>query len=164
MTRKLANSEDIPAGGADPTGARCSAHSATNTSGPTSARDETGSASKKQSSGGAQKGVNGILIPTSSTLEKYGITKDEWLQLLASSGYVCGVCGNKPPSGRLFTDHEHVRGWKNMAPTMRKRFVRGLACYVCNRFVLNHRISAKLLRSGADYLDAYEKRSQEEGV
>lgn len=102
--------------------------------------------------------IEGVKLPTLTTLAGYGLTLDDWLVILVRQGYRCGVCKKKPKSGRLFTDHEHVRGWKRLPPAERALYVRGLACYVCNRFVLNYRINAKLLRQAATYLDAYDGR------
>lgn len=105
--------------------------------------------------------LNGILVPLETTVAKYGITLMEWSYMLEDQDFACGCCGKVPSSGRLFIDHEHVRGWTKMPPEERRFYVRGLACYVCNRFVLNYRINATLLRQAADYLDRYSARNRQ---
>lgn len=96
--------------------------------------------------------------PSDSTLAKYGLDHTDFMFMVYRAGWACEVCGKLPPSGRLFIDHEHVKGWKKMLPEERKQYVRGLACYVCNRFVLNYRVTAWLLRQAAAYLERYEER------
>jgi len=102
------------------------------------------------------KQLNGIWVPQPTTLARYGLTMREWRNMVEEQEYACGCCKKKPNSGKLFIDHEHVRGWKHMPSKNRKLYVRGLACYVCNRFILNHRVSAQLLRHGAEYLERFE--------
>ncbi len=109
-----------------------------------------------------QRTVNGIIVPSQATLDRYGMTEMEWQDMLEEQGWVCGVCRKVPPSGRLFIDHEHVRGWRKKAPETRRKYVRGIACYVCNRFVLNYRAYPGLLRAAAAYLEAYEARRLKE--
>lgn len=98
-----------------------------------------------------------LLQPSKATLDKYGLSVEDWVALAVRSGWTCGVCTKLPPSCRLYIDHEHVPGWKKMAPEDRKKYVRGLACYRCNRFILNARINATVLRAAANYLDDYEE-------
>jgi len=57
----------------------------------------------------------------------YGITLDEWNEL-AKDG--CHICGTK--EGRLCVDHIHTKGFKSMAPEQRKKWVRGILCFLCN--------------------------------
>lgn len=55
----------------------------------------------------------------------YGITVQEYEQLLESQGGKCAICKNDCASGnRLAVDHNHATG-----------IVRGLLCKVCNRQV-----------------------------
>jgi recombination endonuclease VII len=105
-----------------------------------------------------QKWSGVIRVPQANTLKKYGMTEDEFIFMLNEHGHACGVCKRPPKSGLLFIDHEHVRGWAKMEPEDRKKYVRGLACYVCNRFILNHRITTFLLKQAVSYLERYESR------
>jgi hypothetical protein len=99
-----------------------------------------------------------IKRPLDKTLAQYGLLPVDFEFMLKEQGWACGCCGKTPASGRLFVDHEHVRGWKRMPPEERRKYVRGLACYTCNRFVLNHRINIKLLAGAIAYLTQYEQR------
>lgn len=79
----------------------------------------------------------------------YGITPDQYAEMLAAQGGVCAICGQDEPSAhgrtgtkfRLCVDHDHVTGR-----------VRGLLCQKCNRAIglLNDDIG--LLESAVDYL------------
>lgn len=102
--------------------------------------------------------LQGIHRPSPETLRRYGLSMEEWEGMITEAQFACACCGKAPSSGRLFIDHEHVRGWKNMEAEDRKQYVRGLACYVCNRFVLNYRVSSTLLRHAAEYLERYAER------
>ena len=92
-------------------------------------------------------------------MKKYGLTADEWIALATKQGNVCAICGKLPKSGRLHTDHFHLPGWKKLPPEERKKFVRGLACQLCNRFYLARGMTAEKARALVVYLDAFEVRS-----
>jgi len=62
----------------------------------------------------------------------YGITTEEYEALLISQKGVCDICKTLPPSGRLCVDHIHIKGFKKMTPVERKKYVRGLLCFLCN--------------------------------
>lgn len=100
----------------------------------------------------------GIQVPQAQTLKKYGLSQQEWCEILDAQDGVCGSCGRVPPSGRLVTDHEHVRGWKAMPPERRKFYVRGVVCFQCNHYALRRGMTQRVLRGAADYLDRYERR------
>lgn len=51
----------------------------------------------------------------------YGMTLDEYYELLERQGNVCAICGKPPKSKRLSVDHNHKTGK-----------VRGLLCTKCN--------------------------------
>jgi len=73
-----------------------------------------------------------LKIPRKVTLDKYGITLEEWLAILEKQGYVCPICKKFPTSGRLYIEHEHIVGWKKLPPDERKKFIRGACCFICN--------------------------------
>lgn len=79
-------------------------------------------------------------------VNRYGITQDQYDELLEYQGGVCAVC-KLPPKGRrvLVVDHEHTGG-----PSGK---VRGLICVIpCNlRIVAKHK-QPDLLQAAADYL------------
>jgi Recombination endonuclease VII len=74
----------------------------------------------------------------------YGITLEQYNNLLEKQDYCCAVCGKhqNEEKKRLSVDHNHATGE-----------IRGLLCTMCNyRHVGKHRDSS-LLRRIADYLD-----------
>lgn len=97
-------------------------------------------------------------MPTRQTFERYGLSRDEWVTLLAEQNGVCGVCGSVPDGGTLHIDHEHVRGWKKLAPEDKKRYVRGLVCWYDNTNLLRIGSTPARLRAAAQYLEAYTER------
>jgi hypothetical protein len=78
-------------------------------------------------------------------LYRYGITSDEYDQLLVDQGGVCAVCGLPETSNfksRLSVDHNHETGR-----------VRGLLCNTCNRALGLLRDNPEVLRNAASYLE-----------
>lgn len=98
----------------------------------------------------------GIIPPTQPTLDKYGLTVGEWLQLLADQGWICPIC--EKDKQRWNTDHEHVAGWAKMPPEERKRYVRGVLCWFCNHKVVGSLRGATMVARVAKYFEAYEAR------
>lgn len=82
----------------------------------------------------------------------YGLEQLHFDALLIQQSGRCGVC-NKPLNKSIFIDHEHVRGFKKMAPEMKRRFVRGLLCFTCNRYLV-----AKNTLATIDLVAAYLKK------
>lgn len=62
----------------------------------------------------------------------YGITLDDWSRIHTEQGGVCAVCKGLPGKGILCVDHIHVKGFKLMSPEEKKKYVRGLVCFMCN--------------------------------
>jgi hypothetical protein len=93
--------------------------------------------------------------PSAQTLKKYGLSLPEWARMAERQKHSCAVCGKLPSSGRLHIDHEHVKGWKKMAPENRRMYVRGLLCWTCNRFYCARGISIEKAMKVADYLKSY---------
>lgn len=99
-----------------------------------------------------------VRVPKPATLRRYGLTKQEWLDLLQAQGGACAVCRKVPPNGRLCTDHEHVKGWKKMKPHLRKLYVRGMLCFFCNHYYVGRAISVEKARNVLGFLETYERR------
>lgn len=88
--------------------------------------------------------------------KKFGITLDEYNDMLAEQGGVCAICGNPPVIAnyrktrrqgrqtvpRLVVDHDHVT-----------RKVRGLLCVPCNRGIGFLKDSADIVRFALKYLE-----------
>jgi hypothetical protein len=96
--------------------------------------------------------------PAPGTLRKYGLTEEEWWVLFHRQGGVCGVCGKLPANGRLCTDHDHVKGWKKLAPAERRRHVRGLLCWWCNGKLVGWRMTVEKAEACAKYLRGHRER------
>jgi hypothetical protein len=74
---------------------------------------------------------------------RYGITIEEYDQLLVLQEGVCAICKKSCTSGkRLAVDHDHESG-----------IVRGLLCRKCNRGIGLFHDSLELLQSAANYLN-----------
>jgi len=76
---------------------------------------------------------------------KYGITEAIYKKMLEVCSGCCWICKRKPKNGPLNVDHDHKTGQ-----------VRGLLCYLCNKFVVgrNRMEHAWKYRVAADYLDS----------
>jgi hypothetical protein len=97
-------------------------------------------------------------IPTKATLDKYGLSAQEWEAILNSQGNICPICKKESGTGRYVTDHKHVKGWKNMPPEQRKLYVRGITCWYDNHWVLSRGITVEKLQNAVEYLQRAEER------
>ncbi len=100
----------------------------------------------------------GVHLPAESTLAKYGLDLREWLALLDDADWACPICGREPSTGKYVTDHEHVRGWEGMEDDERKRYVRGVTCWTCNRYLLARDMSLATARRMIAYFERYIER------
>lgn len=86
--------------------------------------------------------------------ETYGITLDEWQDIVTIQGGCCAICQSRPISD---TDHDHnvERRLKESSTQNATRLsVRGILCKTCNRRLLPaSRDRADWCRRAADYLD-----------
>jgi len=97
-------------------------------------------------------------LPAKTTLEKYGLTEDEWLHLYNKYGGRCHCCFRRfKEDKRIYIDHEHVVNYKKLSPEERKEKVRGLLDYQCN-FILLQKSNddRRKLKNGMRYLERYE--------
>jgi hypothetical protein len=99
-----------------------------------------------------------LRVPTTATLKKYGLNLKEWEDIALRQNFCCYVCEKLTTTGRLCIDHEHVKGWKKMPPDQRKRYVRGLLCWVCNTTFLGRGINIKKSMNVTRYLTEYDER------
>lgn len=84
-----------------------------------------------------------IIRRTGYLKKHYGITYEQYQELLEQGSYGCWVC-KKPQEDflkNLSVDHDHVSG-----------AIRGLLCYSCNRNLIGHHRDASLLFAAAEYL------------
>jgi hypothetical protein len=74
---------------------------------------------------------------------RYGITLDDYANMLESQGGGCAICGAEPGKGRVLdVDHCHDEG-----------HVRGLLCRSCNLCLGRMKDDPSMLRKAADYLE-----------
>lgn len=73
----------------------------------------------------------------------YGITHDDYAEMLEEQGYGCAICGGTDESRRLAVDHCHE--------TQR---VRGLLCGRCNRGLGHFGDDPELMHRAVEYLAA----------
>lgn len=105
-----------------------------------------------------------IAVPSSATLKKYGLTEQDFWEILHSQGDVCPITGKLPnPSKRdgkihFVIDHFHAKGFAKMAPEKRKTYVRGLVGWYVNRYFLSKGIDEEKALNIAAYLKRYEQR------
>jgi hypothetical protein len=98
-----------------------------------------------------------IKEPTPATLKKFGITLNEWKEIVSSQGYRCPICTNVLEK-RTNIDHFHVRHWTKMKSENRKLYIRGVVDWFCNRYYLGRAINIKRARNMVTYLESFEKR------
>lgn len=96
-------------------------------------------------------------LPTKATLQKYGLTLDDWKELYNLQGGLCPIC-ERPLEKRTCVDHAHVKGWKKMDPEKRKLYVRGLLHWFCNHYYVGRSITVQKSRNVTSYLERFEKR------
>jgi len=102
-----------------------------------------------------------IRIPSTATLKKYGLTSHEWLFILANQDYKCAICKNSLEDRRCNTDHYHVIGFKKMKPEEKKKYIRGILCWTCNKLIVGRGVTLNRLYFAVEYLEAFEKRLNE---
>lgn len=75
-------------------------------------------------------------------VRKYGLTLEQYQELLDSQGGVCAICKEVPQGkSRAPVDHDHGTG-----------IVRGILCHQCNVGLGHFRDDPKLLIAATDYL------------
>ena len=88
-------------------------------------------------------------------LARYGLTVEQYDEMLAAQNGVCALCGNPPnPNGvraasKLHADHDHATGR-----------VRDLLCNNCNNGIGRFRDNPALLRAAAEYIERHRQEAQ----
>lgn len=98
-----------------------------------------------------------IREPSPATLKKYGLSLNEWKEIISSQGYRCPVC-KRVLGGRTVIDHLHVKGWKDLPPNLRKMYVRGISDWRCNYFFLEKTMTLERAKNLVEYLEDFGKR------
>ena len=97
-----------------------------------------------------------LQVPKKATLSKYGLSLEEWQEIAARQGYVCAVCKKLTKTGRLCIDHFHAPKWKKMPPEERKKYVRGILCFLCNTTFVGRGVTVDISKGVVAYLEAFE--------
>ena len=72
---------------------------------------------------------------------KFGITPEQYDELLVSQGGRCAVCGKRPKAKHLDVEHDHKTGE-----------IRGLCCGFCNKAMGNFWDDPDLMEKAVTYL------------
>jgi hypothetical protein len=89
--------------------------------------------------------VNRRKVRHNELTRKFGITLEQYDELLRAQGGFCAICGETNCDSRaLAVDHDHKTGK-----------VRGLLCGNCNRGIGNLRDNQAILQRAIEYLNAY---------
>lgn len=73
------------------------------------------------------------IIRNCRLLYNYGLSLDEYNAMLEKQGGVCWICKTPPKNKNLHVDHRHVPKYKKLSLEDKKKEVRGLLCFSCNR-------------------------------
>lgn len=76
----------------------------------------------------------------------YGITLEEYNELLKKQNNCCAICGDSPRKKSFSVDHDHITGK-----------VRGLLCRGCNVGIGNLKDDPELLEKAIKYIENYRK-------
>ncbi len=103
---------------------------------------------------------------TKYLLKKYGITTIDYGVLLAKQNYVCSICKEeKTKLGKiknLCVDHIHVPGYAKMKSEEKKKYVRGLLCFLCNTAIKFEKsgMGRKQLEGMVEYFNEYRFKGE----
>lgn len=83
------------------------------------------------------------IVRNSGLKNRFGITNEDYFEMLKDQGGVCGICETLPEDGKYFhIDHDHESGE-----------IRGLLCKNCNHGLGNFRDDVNILKNAIEYLD-----------
>jgi len=73
--------------------------------------------------------------------------------MLEHQGGVCAICKEPPTTKRLAVDHKHEKQDKKQPALVKRKNVRGLLCWICNRAIGIFKDNPNRLRAAAEYLE-----------
>jgi hypothetical protein len=93
---------------------------------------------------------NPVTVHNCQLKRKFGITVEQFNEMLTAQNGVCAICGTaeieQRTGRRLSVDHCHASGR-----------IRALLCIRCNPGLGSFKDSPELLRAAADYIEAHKK-------
>ena len=95
------------------------------------------------------------LIGHLGNLKKYGLTKDDYVDMEKSQNGVCKICGEpEKHKKRLSVDHDHAccSGSKSCG-----KCIRGLLCSDCNRALGSVKDNIKILQTMIEYINGHTR-------
>ncbi len=103
------------------------------------------------------KGVKGLSERDFRLNKAFGITVDEYEEILKRQNGTCWICEKPPKEGgnRLAVDHLHSKGEKKRNPREKRGRVRGLLCWGCNAAIGKFKDDITKLRRAAEYLEVW---------
>lgn len=93
------------------------------------------------------------------TLKKYGLTWDEYHQIILRQAGVCPICTLPMKEQQRVIDHQHHPRWSRMKPEKRKLLVRGVLHRRCNWRFLGNLVTVDIACRVADYLLDFKERT-----
>lgn len=93
----------------------------------------------------------------------YGISLATYEALFKHQNGKCAICGNPPKNKSLNVDHRHVKKFKAMEPCQKRKEVRGLLCFKCNKFLMgaleNYKNPREVLAALNEYCRIYKLKN-----
>lgn len=98
-----------------------------------------------RAAGRAYREANKERLAAISRKSKYGLSAEQYAEMVARSKGRCDLCGDPPSNRGLSIDHCHSTG-----------VVRGLLCARCNTALGKFRDDPQLLREAANYVERHQ--------
>lgn len=93
-----------------------------------------------------------------ATLKKYGLSWDDYHQLVLQQHGVCPICKLPMKEEQRVIDHQHHKNWRRIKPENRKALVRGVLHRRCNWRFVGNLVTLEIACNVADYLLDYKDR------
>jgi len=87
----------------------------------------------------------------------YGLSTQEYEDMLVSQGHVCAICGNSRNGKYLPVDHKHVPDYETMLPEQKRKHIRGILCSDCNKALGLVKDRVSILERMIQYLKDYDE-------
>lgn len=85
----------------------------------------------------------------------YGITLNDKIAIYDKQQGICPICKNWFAFNKLVVDHEHIKGYKHLPPELKRKYIRGLLCWIDNLYCVGKNTLPKA-RLVVSYLEIYE--------